>query len=248
MTSNKSKLWSDAEVEIISQYETTVKSIRQVWLELKAEGYNRTLKAVERKIDAAGFVKPGRFKSGHERVYGYFDIEASNLAADYGIILSWSLKLRGGKVISHCAKPDELLGDDLDKPLLEKLIATVDEYGVDVLVTHWGGPGRYDIPFVIARCLYHNLPWPGHGKLRHIDTHRLAKRILRLSNYRLQTIERFIGLKYKTHIDGVVWLRALQGDADAMKYVVDHNIRDVKSLKKIHLTVEQFSTGNSIIV
>ncbi len=243
-----SKTWEDKELTIIAQYTYTVKSVRALWLELAAAGYDRTLKAVENKIVKGGMLKPSRFKSGHEKVYGYLDIEASNLTANFGVMLSWALKLRGGEIISSVAAPDELRSMDVDKELCQRLIDAVAGYNIDVLVTHWGGLGRYDIPFIISRCEFHGLNWPGHSKLRHIDTHRLAKRVLRLSSYRLETIGRFFGCTLKTHIDGIFWIRALQGNAEAMDYILDHNIRDVKLLEVIHLRLERYCPANSIIV
>ena len=242
------KTWEDEELVILAQYTYTNKSARALWLELDAAGYFRTFKAVLKKIEQLGMQKPRRFKMGHEKVYGYLDIEASNLNANFGLMLTWALKLRDGEIISSVMTKEELYTEDMDKALCQRLIEAMEKYEIDVVVTHYGGPGRFDIPFIIARCEFHGLRWKGHGQLRHIDTHRLAKRVLKLHSYRLDAIEQFFGSEEKTRILPKHWVKALRGDADAVAYILDHNIKDVKVLERIHKRLERYCPGSSIIV
>jgi hypothetical protein len=57
----KSKLWSDEEIVILHQYEKTNKSAFVLYQECRKAGYNRTYKAVTRKIESLGFRKPKRY-------------------------------------------------------------------------------------------------------------------------------------------------------------------------------------------
>ena len=88
----KSKLWSDEEIVILHQYEKTAKSAFVLYQECKKAGYDRTYKAVTRKIESLGFRKPKRYVTGHEIKIGYLDIESTGFSANIDVMLSWCIK------------------------------------------------------------------------------------------------------------------------------------------------------------
>lgn len=163
-----------------------------------------------------------------------WDIEASNLAADFGIVLCVGFKEVGS------GRPEVLntldySGDDGDliraeKRLLKDVSARL--LASDVWLTHFGT--YYDIPFINTRLVYHNLPTLPTN-YAHIDTWRAAKKNLKLRNNRLITISEFLGTdEEKNAIRPEQWLRALGGHRPSMAYIVEHCRRDVVVLEETY--------------
>jgi len=156
------------------------------------------------------------------------DIEASNLSADFGIVLTFGSKVVGvGKpevlnILDYLYKgsrdlirAERRLLKDVSKRMLES----------DIWLTHFGT--WYDLPFINSRLLYHNLPVlpPSYP---HIDTWKIAKNRLKLRNNRLNTVQEFLLLPSENNaINPEQWIRALGGHKASMDYIVEHNRRDV---------------------
>lgn len=163
-----------------------------------------------------------------------WDIEASNLAADFGIILCVGFKDVGG------GKPEvmnllDYVGEDGDliraeKRLLKDVSARL--LDTDVWLTHFGT--HYDLPFVNTRLLYHNLPTlPANFAM--LDTWKISRNRLKLRNNRLITISEFLGTEEeKNAIKPEQWIRALGGHTPSMRYIVEHCRRDVVVLAEVY--------------
>lgn len=163
-----------------------------------------------------------------------WDIEASNLNADFGIVLCVGFKeFEAGKpevynVLDYLGtdhdliKAERRLLKDVSRRLLES----------DVWLTHYGT--WYDVPFVNSRLLYHNLPvLPANYS--HIDTWKISRNRLKLRNNRLITISEFLGTEdEKNAIKPEHWLRALGGHRPSMGYIVEHCRRDVLVLEEAY--------------
>ena len=119
----KNKPWSESEVAILDQYENTSKSAYQLYHILLLNGYNRTFKAVSRKIETLGLRKPSRYATGHEKTIGYLDIETTGLKANVDIMLSWAIKTRDkDEVVSDVIKKSEVFNGKYDYRIMESLI------------------------------------------------------------------------------------------------------------------------------
>lgn len=166
-----------------------------------------------------------------------FDIEASNLSADFGIILCCGFKEVGkGKTWVHdiLEFTHESDGGDLIKAE-KRLLKVISEelLNSDVWLTHYGT--WYDIPFINTRLLYHNLPVVPPN-FAHLDTWKISRNRLKLRNNRLVTISGFLGTKEeKNAIKPEQWLRALGGHKPSMAYIVEHCRRDVDVLAETYL-------------
>ena len=165
-----------------------------------------------------------------------FDIETSNLSADFGIILCCGFKTIGeGKcevlnLLDYVKKSDR---GDLIKAEKRLLVAiTTKLLEADVWLGHYAC--YYDIPFINTRLLYHHLPIvPANFAL--IDTWRISRNRLKLRNNRLVTVSGFLGTKEeKNAIKPEQWLRALGGHRPSMAYIVDHCRRDVTVLEETY--------------
>lgn len=166
---------------------------------------------------------------GRKERVGFLDIEASNLKADFGIMLTWCIKVEDEDTIYYDAiTPDDLKGT-LDKRIIDSLVEAMRDF--DRIVTHYGS--RFDIPFVRTRAIVHGLDFPQYKELMQSDTWRMARRLLALSNNRQDTVARaLLGETVKTRIESKYWLRALQGDKKAIAYILEHNEMDVLDLER----------------
>ena len=163
-----------------------------------------------------------------------WDIEASNLNADFGIVLCVGFKETGkGKPEVYNILDYQTGGGDLikaERRLLKDVSTRL--LDSDVWLTHFGT--WYDIPFVNSRLLYHGLPIlpPNYS---HVDTWKIAKNRLKLRNNRLITISEFLGTEdEKNAIKPEQWLRALGGHKPSMAYIVEHCRRDVLVLEEAY--------------
>src|SRR3990167_11468304 len=123
-----------------------------------------------------------------------YDIEASNLSADFGIILTFGSKTvgKGRPAVLNILDYTDSSGDLLkaEKRLLKDITEAM--LSADVWLGHYAI--YYDLPFINTRLLYHGLPvLPAN--FAQIDTWRISRNRLKLRNNRLATIQQFLKLK-----------------------------------------------------
>ena len=239
----KNKPWSESEVAILDQYENTSKSAYQLYHILLLKGYNRTYKAVTRKIETLGFRKPGRYATGHEKTIGYLDIETTGLKANVDIMLSWAIKTRDkDEVLSDVIKKSEVFNGKYDYRIMESLIKALNKY--DLIMTYYGT--GFDVPFMRTRALDHGLPFPKFRSLSHKDIYYLVRSKLQLTRSSLKTATQFLGIDGKTNLDPRIWRDARYGNQKALKYVFDHNVADVEILEDLHKKIEEYTNANVV--
>lgn len=188
-----------------------------------------------------------------------YDIETSNLEADFGSMLSFGYKWlgdpkRAAKVISiadtngicrHCKRVNDPANDKLLLVEAGKIISQADG------VVTWYGKG-FDERFLRTRYLHHRIP--PLPPVNHIDGWFTARYKLKLHSNRLASVQTFLGLPdSKTPVSPDQWQRARNGDLDGLKYVVEHNRLDVIVLEDAyklllpyisqHLNFNHFSGG-----
>ncbi len=176
---------------------------------------------------------------------GYFDIEVTNLKANFGFVLTWALKELDGKVHYDVVTRDEVLSDEEDKRIVNSFLEKIKEF--DLLVGYYSK--RFDIPYIRTRALYHNLDVTPleYRETYHWDLYDTVKRKLQLSRNTLEVATRFLGIEGehggKNHVEPIIWKRASKGNEEALKYVLDHNIRDVEILELLHKRLWNFSSN-----
>lgn len=163
-----------------------------------------------------------------------FDIEASNLNADFGVILTFGSKIVGeGK--PEILRIDDYFNETRDILTAErKLLKVVYQRMLDS--DCWLGHYSrfFDVPFINSRLLYYGMKTLP-ANYAHIDTWRVARNHLKLRNNRLHTIQEFLQLEdEKNPIVAERWIRALSGHRPSMNYIVDHNRRDVLVLEQAY--------------
>lgn len=160
-----------------------------------------------------------------------FDLETSSLNADFGIVLCAVVKPGGGSPIilrGDHLNPGWQAGRSNDRELVRQIALELAEY--DILVAHNGK--RFDIPFLQTRLARWGLP--ALPKLKLVDPVLLSRNNYKMSSNSLRRLLDMFGLNQKTEVEGDMWLRAsLDGDTDAMDYIVDHCVKDVEMLEAL---------------
>lgn len=170
-----------------------------------------------------------------------FDLETTNLSADFGVVLCGVVLPAGGKPRVFRAdklnpKWDRCRSDD--SAVVNAIVAELAQY--DIWVAHNGA--RFDVPFLRTRLLKcKGEPLPTR-KL--IDPVWLARNKLKMSFNSLAAIAKHLGVNSKTDVDPDQWLAAaLDGDRKAMGYIVEHCIQDVYVLEKVIGALKSYSTS-----
>ena len=156
-----------------------------------------------------------------------WDIEASDLDARFGVMLSGAIKPYKQKKVEVFYEGRK--GSN-DKKLLADFAKRLEEF--DVLISHYGTYSRFDAPFLWSRLNYWGLK-PLDDRF-HIDTYPYCKKLVRTSSRRLEVVAPFFGIQGKTKVDPEVWKKtALDGDEDSLKKIVSHNRWDVIVLEQV---------------
>lgn len=180
-----------------------------------------------------------------ERI-GFYDIECSNLKADYGIILTWCIKdSLSEDVYYDVLTPEDVAKGIEDKRVVQTAINTMMQF--DKIVGYYSS--KFDIPFTRTRAMINGLKFPEAGTLKHQDLYYLVKSKFCLSSNRLENAcKQILEHTDKTRIDAKYWRQGLAGDPKAIEYILDHNTYDVLDLEKLynHTVRFQKSRGTTI--
>ena len=173
-----------------------------------------------------------------EEKIGFLDIEASNVKADFGIIISYCIKERGkNKIYFDVINDKDLKEKNIDKRIVKNLINDLKKF--HRIITYYGS--RFDIPFIRTRALINDIDFIPHGFLYHDDVYNIVKNKLMLYSNRLENVAKTILKKsLKTHLKPILWIRALQGDKKSLKYILDHNKKDVLDLERIYEKLRKY--------
>jgi len=163
-----------------------------------------------------------------------FDIEATNLNANFGFILCASFKKLGEDEVTTFSITDSpSFKEDTtdDRWVCEQISEYLSD--ADIIISWYGT--RFDMPYIQSRLLYHKLPII--GPIPHIDGWRIARFKMKLHSNRLQSVTEFLGFEDKTPLNGPIWIKATSGNEDAITYVVKHCEQDVRVLEDVYTTI-----------
>src|SRR3990167_3286433 len=166
---------------------------------------------------------------------GFLDIETSGLEADFGFMYSWFIKPLGKPAKGDIINKRDLTNLDApDGRILKSLTKELEKY--DVVVTYYGT--RFDIPFIRTRCIEQGVDFPLCNEVIHWDLYFTTVNKFRLSRNRLDNLARLLGVKGKDHVDPKLWRRAHFGDPKALRYIYNHNRKDVEVLEGCYKKME----------
>ena len=185
---------------------------------------------------------------------GYLDVETTNLVGDFGFMLSWAMYVRDTqdpkkdyivydvitkKDISDAVKKREIT---MDKRILENMFSELED--IDLLVGHYfHGWRKMDMPFIRTRAAMCKIKTDvlNHKKKRFADTWKMAHLLHKIHSYRLDAVSHIFGIETeKTRLDEKVWQLAKFGDEKSLRYVIDHNIKDVQITYEVHKQLEKY--------
>lgn len=171
-----------------------------------------------------------------------FDLETTNLNADFGVVLCGVVKpafappkiFRADKL-----NPDWKRSRSDDSAVIEAIADELTKY--DILIAHNGA--RFDLPFLRTRLAKHKLP-PFPNTIKLVDPVWVARNKLKLSYNSLEQLIDFLGItEKKTPVSGDQWLSAsLDGCVESMDYIVRHCVQDVLSLERVVTKLKHYST------
>ena len=169
-----------------------------------------------------------------------WDLECTNLNADFGYILCAGIKELGKgsvKTFSVADYPAYKKDPTNDKALVKDVRDYLSEAGAFIT---WYGQ-RFDQPFLNSRLTYYGLtPLP---PVPHIDGWRIAREKLKLHSNRLASVSSFLQIAEKTPLNGPIWIKASAGDPGALKYVIKHCKQDVLVLEQAFEHIKQLATS-----
>lgn len=115
-----------------------------------------------------------------------------------------------------------------DREVVEFCWRVLDE--ADVVIAHFAK--GFDIPVLNARFISLGLPPPSPYKI--IDTKEVAKKKFRFPYNSLDGIGEYLGEGRKMDTDFKLWVRCLNGEMAAWKYMVKYCVRDVLLLERVY--------------
>ena len=159
-----------------------------------------------------------------------FDLETSNLSANFGILLCANVKPWHGKSRTLHIGQFEHEHRSNDKALVEAVIDELNKY--TILVAHNGV--RFDRPFLNSRAAMWGVP-PLSPKGNMVDPVQLARKHLRMSYNGLDSVAQFLQTKHqKTPVQGHLWIKAvLDRDPIALNEIIKHCELDVLVLEEV---------------
>lgn len=159
------------------------------------------------------------------------DIETTNLSADFGYVLCYSLKQLGGDIINRTITPQEIKTSKFDRDVIKQFLKDVK--GVDKLITYYGS--NFDLPFLRTRALRHGLGFPEWKDILSVDVYYIARAKLRTHRKRLETIADLMDIPSKQHrLNPDVWMKAQAGSQEALDWVQLHCDEDVVTLEAVY--------------
>jgi hypothetical protein len=187
-----------------------------------------------------GLEHPVCYARAQPKRIGYLDIEASNLDADFGFILSWCIKEADkNKYYGYVLTKQDYETTQRDRNAIKALIPTLAQF--DVIVTYYGHDWQFDMPFIRARALKYGFQFIPYKGLIHLDLYRYAKSKFKLHSGRLDTAAEFFGLAEKTKIKSDHWRNAtMKHSREALRYIWRHNKIDCLILEQLHKILEPY--------
>ncbi|MEN2975163.1 MAG: ribonuclease H-like domain-containing protein [Candidatus Caldarchaeales archaeon] len=162
----------------------------------------------------------------------FMDLESTALDADVGYIVGGGFMDEKGRFRWFYS----------DKPINERdTIATI----IDYLCKHhivltWNG-SRFDLPFITARAVKHNLRAELIYKPTHIDLSEFTRSYFKLSFINLYHVARFFNIFKDISIEGIdvpsLYLKAIEGDKRSAAKIKKHCRDDLEVLRRVYFKI-----------
>lgn len=162
---------------------------------------------------------------------GFFDFETTDLKANFGRILAFSVADQFGKITTLRADDPRMMGrnrrdDSLIAAAARDILEQFD------LIVSWNGK-RFDVRFLNGRLLLGD-ERPLRGDIMHVDGLPISRHYFAWHSHRLEAVQKTLRLKNsKTGLDPDIWEAAKDFEKWALDYVVEHCEADVLVLRDV---------------
>jgi uncharacterized protein YprB with RNaseH-like and TPR domain len=164
-----------------------------------------------------------------------YDIEATNLDADFGYVLAIGYKWLGEPASStKVLSLDEFPRYEVDRTDDRQILKAFEKVYLQAdAILHYNG-ARYDEPYVNTRRLIHGMdPLPRRPR---IDLLYTAKSTFRMRGKSLDRVAKTLRTKnQKSPVAGHHWVRAMSGYRASLQYIVKHCRADVLVLEEVYM-------------
>lgn len=153
-------------------------------------------------------------------------------------MLCWSAKWLGEEeVFGERLNAVEVAAEN-DKRIVTSLWKLLDE--ADIVIAH--NSKRFDIPKMNSRFLLNELPPPSPYK--QIDTKEVSAKQFGFSSNKLDALLIYFGEERKFDTDFEIWVKCMNGDEEALEYMLTYNKKDVTQLEKVYLKLRPYIKGH----
>lgn len=170
----------------------------------------------------------------------FFDIEAEDLKADYGIAFCWVLldsetnKMYSDAItlndIKKYSSREKNTQPKEDTRIIKSLISRMSCY--DRVIGHFSA--WYDLPFIRTRAVIDKLDFPAYGALYQGDSWKILRAKFKLSRNTLENASlKLTGKTRKDHLSLSIKHGCLRGEQWALKKALIHCENDVLDLRDV---------------
>lgn len=223
-----SKYWTDPELKALKDMYNAKPRMSYVNMGLVL---GRSTDSIRNKIFTLR--KQYRHEWLDEERIGFLDLEASNLKANIGNLVSWAIKPLGVDKVAYqgWTRKEAIDWNKMDRRIMKGLIKELQNY--DLVVTYYGT--GFDLKFMRTRAMMLKLPgFPEFGTLKHFDAYYAVRAKMCLYSNRLAVATQALGIEGKTPLPPSIWGKARLGYADAMADIKEHNVADVEILEELY--------------
>jgi uncharacterized protein YprB with RNaseH-like and TPR domain len=167
-----------------------------------------------------------------------YDLETTNLKADFGTILCIGYKWYNEDYI-YCPSITDYAGWKKDPSDCKKLLKLLTDFKkvwdtADIVVSYFGK--GFDMKFLNAKTFEYDMePLRQFNGPSHVDCFYTVKGTMALSRKSLQNVGYVGGFSAeKTPVEGKIWRRAATGHAPSIKYIIDHCYADIELLEEAY--------------
>lgn len=171
----------------------------------------------------------------------FWDIEASDLNGDVGVMLCAGVKTLGkpGVRIYRIDEGKAYKAGRLWDDSFVAMGVRDDLESHDIIVHHYGD--RYDVPFLNTRLIANNRRVLDSGRMAFVDTWLNIRKRLKLHSNRLASLIDHLDTKvHKTGLNLRQWLMASMGHKPSLASVIYHNRCDVLALEEVTMELIKF--------
>ena len=158
-------------------------------------------------------------------VWGLFDkFINTERVEESGYVLCWAAKwYPDGEIVGASSS-------DGHKTMLKGIHRLLNEADV---VVHYNGI-KFDIPSLNKEFIESDMVPPSPYK--QVDLYQVARRRFKFASNKLSWIAKELGLGEKTQHEGFqLWVKAMDGDSDAIDRLAEYNKQDVKLLEALYI-------------